>query len=381
MRVGILGAGPAGLYAAILIKRIQPNATIKLFEQNPKNATWGFGVVFSEKALAFLREDDPQTADLIEPHMETWNEIQVSHRGETVVIDGVGFSAIGRLQMLHLLQERAAQYDIYPEFDKRIEDLSVFDDCDFIIGADGVNSTIRSDTPQVFDEKIKTTGNWYCWYGAEYSFNALTQTFKDFECGFINAHHYRYTSDLSTFIVECDDKTYADAGFASMSEQNCRTSCESIFADTLLGAKLVSNHSVWRRFPVLRNRRWYNGNRVLVGDALHTAHYSIGSGTRLALEDVIALVKALKANQFDLPKSFQSYQHQREAVLDKLAGAALKSAKWYENFVEHMELDPWEFAYSYITRSGRISADHLRRMSPKFVAQLEARGFSIDTIG
>ena len=381
MRVGILGAGPAGLYAAILIKRIEPNATIKLFEQNPKNATWGFGVVFSEKALAFLREDDPQTADLIEPHMETWNEIQVSHRGETVVIDGVGFSAIGRLRMLHLLQERAAQYDIYPVYDKRIDDLSVFDDCDFIIGADGVNSTIRSEAPQVFDEKIKTTGNWYCWYGAECSFKSLTQTFKTFKYGFINAHHYRYTSDLSTFIVECDDKTYDNAGFASMSEQNCRASCESIFADTLQGAKLVSNHSVWRRFPVLRNRQWYNGNRVLVGDALHTAHYSIGSGTRLALEDVIALVKALKANQFDIPKSFQHYQHQRETVLDKLAGAALNSAKWYENFVDHMELDPWEFAYRYITRSGRISADHLHRMSPKFVAQLEARGISIDTIG
>ena len=381
MRVGILGAGPAGLYAAILIKRIEPNATIKLFEQNPKNATWGFGVVFSEKALAFLREDDPQTADLIDPHMETWNEIQVSHRGETVVIDGVGFSAIGRLQMLHLLQDRAAQYEIYPVYDKRIDNLSVFDDCDFIIGADGVNSTIRSEAPQVFDEEIKPCGNWYCWYGAECSFNTLTQTFRTFKYGFINAHHYRYTSDLSTFIVECDDKTYDNAGFASMSEQNCRASCESIFADTLQGAKLVSNHSVWRRFPVLRNRQWYNGNRVLVGDALHTAHYSIGSGTRLALEDVIALVKALKANQFDIPKSFQHYQHQRETVLDKLAGAALNSAKWYENFVEHMELDPWEFAYRYITRSGRISADHLRRMSPKFVAQLEARGISIDTIG
>lgn len=374
MKVGILGAGPAGLYAAILIKRIRPDAQIKIFEQNPMDSTWGFGVVFSDKALSFLRDDDPLTADLIEPHMETWDEIRITHQDQTIVIDGVGFSAIGRLQMLRLLQQRAAEYGVFPEYNNRIENLKSFDDCDFVIGADGVNSIIRTKSSKIYGVHTNVIRNWFCWYGVEKPFNSLTQTFKTFQHGYINAHHYRYATDLSTFIVECDEQSFQDVGFALMSESESREYCESIFADTLQGHKLVSNHSIWRQFPVLSNRRWYNGNHVLVGDALHTAHYSIGSGTRLALEDVIALVKALAATGFDITKGFAKYQQERQVVLDKLAVAALRSARWYENFAEHMSLSPWEFAYSYITRSGRISAEKLRQMSPNFASELESRG-------
>ncbi len=378
MKIGILGAGPAGLYAAILIKRHCPEAVVEIVEQNPKDVTWGFGVVFSDQALSFLRKDDPETADLIEPHMETWSEIQISHQSETVAIDGVGFSAIGRLRLLKLLQQRALEYDIRPVCNRRINDLSEFDDCDFIIGADGVNSIVRAQAPQAHGEKVSWIRNWFCWYGANRSFDCLTQTFRKSEFGFFNAHHYRYAPGLSTFIVECDEQTFRNAGLARMSEPDYRKICQTVFRDTLEGAELIDNNSIWRQFPVLSNQHWFCGNRVLIGDALHTAHYSIGSGTRLAMEDAIALVKALGDTDFQISEAFPKFQTERQAVLEKITDAALNSAHWYERFAGRMDLPPWEFALSYIMRSGRVPADKLGRISPRFASQLAARGIKIE---
>lgn len=377
MKIGILGAGPAGLYASILIKQAFPAAEIKIFDQSPADVTWGFGVVFSEMALAFLRQDDPETADLIEPHMETWSDIRINHKGETVAIDGIGFSAIGRLELLLLLQQRAAQFGVHPVYDTRIDNLSVFDDCDMVIAADGLNSLVRAESPQAFGETMYHIHNRFCWYGTDRPFEALTQTFKESQYGFFNAHHYRYAPDKSTFLVECDEAAFKKAGFAYMSEPEYRAVCEEVFADTLDGAKLINNNSFWRQFPVLTNRRWYNGNRVLVGDALHTAHYSIGSGTRLAMEDVIALVRALKAVDGDVAKALPLYQQQRQPIMEKLCTAATTSALWYERFGEHMQLEPWELARSYIMRSNRLTASQIREMSPQFAAGLEAHGIEI----
>ncbi len=378
MNIGILGAGPAGLYAAILLKRNFPHCSVRVFEQNPDNATWGFGVVFSESALTFLRSDDPETADLIEPHMETWNEIRVSHPEETVTIDGIGFSAIGRLKLLQLLQQRAADFGVFPRFRQKLEDLSAFDDCDLVIGADGLNSLVRASEQDQFSETISIVPNWFCWYGSDRPFQALTQTFKATRYGCFNAHHYRFAKDRSTFIVECDEAAFRLAGFSGMRESEHRALCEKIFADTLDGGKLIVNRSVWRQFPHLVNRRWHSGNRVLVGDALHTMHYSIGSGTRLALEDAIALVKALREEALDVSKALPRYEKQRRPALDKFARAALSSAKWYDRFADRMALAPWEFALSYMMRSGRMPADRLRAMSPKFAAGLDRRGIRID---
>ena len=380
MKTGILGAGPAGLYAAILIKRNYPNAEIKILDQSSADATWGFGVVFSETALTFLRRDDPETADLIEPYMETWSDIRVTHQGETIAIDGIGFSAIGRLEMLSLLQKRAAEFNVYPIYNKRVDDLSVFDDCDFVIAADGLNSIARAEAPQAFGETMYFINNRFCWYGTDRPFEALTQTFKETDYGFFNAHHYRFAPDRSTFIVECEEAAFKKTGFSHMPEPEYRAICEAIFADTLDGASLINNNSIWRQFPVLSNSRWYYGNRVLVGDALHTTHYSIGSGTRLAMEDVIALVKALKETDFNVPEAFPKYQAERQPILDKLASAALTSAVWYERFGEHMALPPWEFARSYITRTGRLTVDKIRKMSPQFAAGLEEHGLNIEDV-
>ena len=374
MRIVIIGAGPAGLYAAYLLRRARPDIRIEIIEQNPPDATFGFGVVFSDQALAFLKEDDPETHDSIVPHMERWDDITINHAGEHITIDGIGFAAIGRLHLLQLLQARCARVGIEPYWRRRVEDLSEFGDADLVLGADGLNSIVRQSDPAAFGENLSELDNRFVWYGADREFDTLTQTFRRNADGTFNAHHYRYAPGFSTFIVECDPATFARAGFAGMDEAATRTYCETLFAPDLDGARLIANRSVWRRFPKLRCDRWFAGNRVLVGDALHTAHFSIGSGTRLALEDVIALVRALDGHNFDVATALPAWQAERQPVLDKIVSAANRSAEWYEQFPEHMALDAWPFAHAYIQRSGRISPERLQRLAPAFAAELGKRG-------
>lgn len=378
MRVSILGAGPAGLYAAILLKRRRPDMAVRVFEQNPPDATFGFGVVFSDKALAFLEDDDPETAALIEPAMERWSDIAVNHRGERIAIDGVGFAAIGRLELLGLLQQRAAELGVRPAYETRVDDLDVLEPADLIIGADGLNSRVRADDPEAFGASLEHLNNRFVWYGAERGFDTLTQSFVQTRYGPMNAHHYRYAPGRSTFIVEMTPATFEATGFEVMDEPVYRAVCTECFAEQLDGARLIANQSVWRRFPVLRCGRWHHGKRVLVGDALHTAHFSIGSGTRLAMEDVVALVRALEAHDWDTEAALPAYQAARQPVLEKIAAAARRSADWYERFDEHMALPPWEFALSYIRRAGRVDAGRLRSLAPRFSAALEQRGISLE---
>ena len=377
MRVSIAGAGPAGLYAAILIRRARPDIDISIFEQNGRDATFGFGVVFSDQALGFLRDDDPETAALIEPHMQRWSDIAVVHANERIAIDGVGFAAIGRLDLLQLLQQRAAQLGIQPVFDARVASIADLPASDLIIGADGLNSVVRAASPEDFGERMETLSNRFIWYGATCEFDALTQSFVDTRLGRFNAHHYRYQPGRSTFIIETTDAIWRDAGFADLDVETTRTVCEELFADVLGDARLVDNNSSWRQFPNLTCEHYYSGNKVLVGDALHTAHFSIGSGTRLALEDVVGLVGALDATDWRIPEALAAFQRAREPALQKIIKAATRSALWYEDFDRHMELDPWPFALSYMRRAGRLDADKLRRFAPGFTAQLEARGVSL----
>ncbi len=374
MRVAVVGAGPAGLYAAILLKRARADLDIQIVEQNADDATFGFGVVFSDDAMSFLRHDDPETADLIEPHMVHWSDIHIAHRGETVVIDGIGFAGIGRLELLKLLQERAAAIGVMPRYETRIDDVDALD-ADLIIGADGLNSRVR--TTGNFGETVSHQTNHFVWYGADRDFDALTQTFIETEHGAMNAHHYSYAPGRSTFIVEASAETFARAGFGALNEPAYRARCETAFAETLDGAKLIPNRSEWRRFPNLDCATWHDGRKVLVGDALHTAHFSIGSGTRLAMEDVIALVTSLRDHDWDIAAALPAYQAARSPVLAKLVGAARRSSNWYDDFADHMRLAPWPFALSYIRRAGRLSADRLRAMSPGFTSQLEARGIPV----
>lgn len=366
MKILIVGAGPAGLYLAYLVKRQLPGWEIRIVEQNARDSTFGFGVVFSDRALEFLRADDPDTFERITPAMEAWTDITVVHRGAPAVIDGIGFSAIGRLKFLQLLQAQLESAGVSPLFNQRLDQQESLDGYDLVVAADGANSTIR--TTADFGTTITPLSNKFAWFGTTRLFDTLTQTFVQNAAGTFNAHHYRHSPSMSTFVFECDAATWARAGFERMDEAATLAYCEEVFADTLQGHRLVSNRSVWRNFPNVRNARWSVGNRVLLGDAQRTAHFSIGSGTRLAMEDAIALAKALSEARGDVPAALAAFEAARRPIVEKLVAAADASVDWYEHFPQHMQLAPREFAWSYIQRSGRVDSEKLRKVAPKFVA-------------
>jgi len=370
VRIAVIGGGPGGLYFSYLWKKRHPDAQIELFEQNPAGATWGFGVVFSEQALEFLRADDPDTVDAIAPRMESWKNMTLNLRGESVEIDGVGFSSIGRLELLRILQQRSASVGVAQRYDTVIASVDQLTGYDLIVAADGLNSLVRRSFEGDFGTSLSYSANKFAWYGTTKRFETLSQTFVKTDLGSFNAHHYRYSPDMSTFLVECDPATWQRYGFAEKTIDESKAICESVFAATLEGHSLVSNKSMWRNFPWIWNEHWSFRNMVLIGDALHSAHFSIGSGTRLAIEDAIALTKALEAER-DLSAGLRQYQSERKPIVKKLVTAARTSADWYEKFPEHMKLGVLEFAYSYITRSGRIDDARLRAMSPAFMARYE----------
>jgi 2-polyprenyl-6-methoxyphenol hydroxylase-like FAD-dependent oxidoreductase len=371
VRIAVIGGGPGGLYFAYLWKKLHPDAVIDLFEQNAAGATWGFGVVFSEQALEFLRADDPDTVDAITPRMESWKNITLNLRGESVDIDGVGFSSIGRLDLLAILQQRARAVGVTPRYDTPIQSVDQLTGYDLIVAADGLNSLVRRSFEREFDASVSHSANKFAWYGTSKRFETLSQTFVETELGAFNAHHYRYAPDMSTFLVECDPVTWQRYGFADKTIEESQAICEQVFAATLDGHPLLSNKSVWRNFPWIWNENWWSGNMVLIGDALHSAHFSIGSGTRLAIEDAIALAKALEAEP-DIAAALVRYQSERKPIVQKLVTAARTSADWYEKFPEHMKRGLMDFAYGYITRSGRIDDARLRKMSPKFMARYDS---------
>jgi 2-polyprenyl-6-methoxyphenol hydroxylase-like FAD-dependent oxidoreductase len=371
VRIAVIGGGPGGLYFAYLWKRRHPDAAIDLFEQNAAGATWGFGVVFSEQALEFLRADDPETVDAIAPRMQSWRNITLNLRGESVEIDGVGFSSIGRLDLLTILQQRTASVGVTPRYDTPVTSVDQLTGYDLIVAADGLNSLVRRGFEGDFGTSLSYSPNKFAWYGTTKRFETLSQTFVQTELGAFTAHHYRYSASMSTFLVECDLATWQAYGFADKTVEQSQAICERLFASTLDGHSLLSNKSVWRNFPWIWNEHWSFRNMVLIGDALHSAHFSIGSGTRLAIEDAMALTKALEA-EGDISAALVRYQTERQPIVKKLVTAARTSADWYEKFPEHMKLDLLNFAHSYITRSGRIDDARLRAMSPAFMARYQA---------
>ena len=366
MKLLIAGAGPAGLYLAYLARRRLPGWQVRVVEQNLRDSTFGFGVVFSDRALEFLLADDPETCERVAPSMEAWTDIAVVHRGERIVIDGIGFSAIGRLKFLQLLRDQLEVAGISPEYGLALGETESFREYDLVVAADGANSVVRRSAD--FGTSVAPLSNKFAWFGTARAFDTLTQTFVENETGFFNAHHYRHSPSMSTFVFECDAETWRRAGFERMDEAETLAYCERVFADTLQGQRLVSNKSIWRNFPNVRNARWSAGNKVLIGDAQRTAHFSIGSGTRLAMEDALALAKCLAQYKTDIPQALAAFETLRRPIVEKLVAAADASAGWYERFPEHMKLAPREFAWSYIQRSGRVDPERLRRISPRFVA-------------
>jgi 2-polyprenyl-6-methoxyphenol hydroxylase-like FAD-dependent oxidoreductase len=374
MRIAVVGAGPAGLLFSLLAKRRFPAWQIEVVERNPPEATFGFGVVFSHGALAFLERDAPDLQRELGARMERWPMQRIVHRDRRIDIDGNGFSAIARLGLNRFLHKLCREAGVEMHFNRAVTALEELGAADLVVGADGVNSTVRRAREREFAPHVRWLTNKFAWYGTAQRFDCLTLTFRENADGSFVAHHYRYAPDMSTFIVECDSGTWRRAGFERMSDAESRAYCGRVFAADLDGQPLLSNRSIWRQFPLLTCRRWTAGNAVLIGDALHTVHFSIGSGTRLAFEDAIALERAFAEAGEDVPAALAAFERTRRPVAEKLLHAASLSSFWYEDFPSKLALAPLDLAYDYMMRSGRMTEARLAQTAPAFMARVaEAR--------
>jgi len=369
MKINIIGGGPAGLYFAILMKKEDASHRIRIFERNGPDDTFGWGVVFSGKTLANLRAADAESHAEITREFEAWDNVDVVHRDTKISIHGNSFSGIQRLRLLKILQRRAEELGVEIEFRNEIHDVEALrNDCDLLLAADGVNSTVRSRYAEQFQPELDFRSNRYIWYGTNQLFHGLTLTFRENEAGVFAAHSYKFNSSTSTFIVECDPQTWEKAGFAHMSDEQTREYVGKVFAPDLAGHPLLSNNSKWINFLLVKNKNWFFENVVLIGDALHTAHFSIGSGTKLAIEDAIALAESFQQTS----DALSHFTAQRRPVIQDYQAAAFESMRWFENASNYMHLSPLELAYSLMTRSGRVSYEDLKRRDPDFISQYEA---------
>ena len=373
MKINIIGGGPAGLYFAILMKKSAPSHEINVYERNGPDDTFGWGVVFSGKTLANLRDADAESHGEITRSFEAWDNVDVVQGDEKISIHGNSFSGIARLRLLKILQGRAEQLGVQLHFRTEVNDVEALrTSADLLVAADGVNSTVRRQYEEQFKPILDFRPNRYIWYGTNQLFHGLTLTFRGNEAGVFAAHSYKFSQDTSTFIVECDPLTWSGAGFDKLDDQQTRNYLAEVFQRDLHGHPLLSNNSKWIQFLLVKNQRWSFKNVVLLGDALHTAHFSIGSGTKLALEDAIALAACFSQNA-QIGDALAEFESSRRPVIDDYQAAAFESMTWFENAREYMQLTPIELAFSLMTRSGRVTHQDLRRRDPQFIDRYEKR--------
>ena len=371
MRITIIGGGPAGLYFAILMKKADAAHRITIYERNGPDDTFGWGVVFSGKTLANLRAADAESHAEITKEFEAWDNVDVVHRDEKISIHGNSFSGIARLLLLKILQRRADVLGVEVRFRSEIQDLEPLrNDCDLFVGADGVNSTVRLRYADRFKPNLDAREHRYIWYGTNQLFHGLTLTFRENEDGVFAAHSYKFNKTTSTFIVECDPGTWERAGFGAMSDEETRRYVGRVFAADLNGNVLLSNNSKWINFLLVKNTDWFFENVVLLGDALHTAHFSIGSGTKLAMEDAIALAQSFQQTT-NVQQALEYFANTRRPVIEDYQAAAFESMKWFENAAQYMSLSPMELAFSVMTRSGRVSYEDLKKRDPEFIHRFD----------
>lgn len=373
MKINIIGGGPAGLYFALLMKRRGLADEVNVFERNPPGSTFGWGVVFSDKTLSYLQDADAESHAAITNEFERWDNVDVVHAGEKVTIRGNRFSGIARIRLLNVLQERAAHLGVSLHFDHAVEDIeSLRADCDLLVGADGVNSQVRAQYEEFFKPDLSVRPNKYIWFGTRRLFHGLTLTFRENADGLFIAHSYKFDQEMSTFIVECDEQTWAGADFEHKTEDETRRYLAGVFSADLDGQTLVSNNSRWINFLLVRNENWHYENVALLGDALHTAHFSIGSGTKLALEDAISLADCF-GDKRDVESALAEFERRRKPVIETYQAAAYESLVWFEEAKNYLDLEPLQFAYRLMTRSGKVDYENLRRRDQTFADLYERR--------
>jgi 2-polyprenyl-6-methoxyphenol hydroxylase-like FAD-dependent oxidoreductase len=372
LKIAVVGGGPGGLLFAKLVAQENPGCRIDVFEQNPSDATYGFGIVLADVALDFLKDIDNDLQADLQAAAERQDTITLYHHRQAVPIRGNVFLGIPRVRLLNIMQSHATSQGVNIEYAKRIASPHELSRYDLIVGADGVNSAIREALQHEFQAVVEPRINKWAWYGTRCRFDSVGLIFEQTRYGIFIAHSYRYAPDHGTFVIECAPETWKRAGLDTKSDDESRRFCSEIFSSYLAGEELISNRSLWFNPSFVTSKRWHSGNVVLIGDALKTVHPSIGSGTRMAFEDAVALAKAVNERNGDVSGSLAEFERARRPSADGFQDAAMRSIIWYETAETRKHMTPLEFAYSYMMRTGKVNHERLRRIDPSFLAAYEA---------
>jgi anthraniloyl-CoA monooxygenase len=372
MKVDVIGGGPAGLYFAILIKKSRPDARVEVVERNRPDDTFGFGIVLSDDTLNNLRQADEPSYRDIAASFAYWDDIYVHYKGRTLASSGHGFSGLGRLKLLQILQKRATELGVEVRFQTEDPGLAGHRDAELIVGADGINSAVRTALKAELGASVEMRPNRFVWFGAKMTLPGFTYSFRENEHGIWNLHTYMYSQGECTFLVETTDDAFKAAGLEVENEERSATYIERVFAEELHGTRLLRNRSFWRQFPVVRCRTWHHDNVVLLGDAAHTAHWSIGSGTKLALEDAIALHQAVTRHPADARAALRAYESERRPEAERIQHSANTSLVFFENVRRFWHMEPVQFNFALMSRSKQITYENLRKRDAAVIGEVDA---------